>query len=634
MKKYKICLWLLSTLLFLSCDDEIFDDPGSAEPQDKFMIPYHDKPTHFPGIAIYTADMSKENSTEVNSEFVIRNRPTVNVESELVRNGFNSFLKINFQNFKLSSDYVELVVSVFSKLTQRISAPDELLEGVNGVSFRAVSYDVPIKLRAKALDINNNVIASQLFDIKQDSMRLYDFKFDASNLQQIVFNVNTQDQEVTELSNGALGIDDVYLTNNTSEPFTPPTADSEFLSWLKESSIRFFIWNYRQIDDVRGVVLESSDVVDKVSLSGLGFAYSLFILAEEEGILSPSEAKNRILSILKWQQDQNWFDGSAGWHGIPFHYFNKDGSALWPDVSTIDWAMCAAGIRVVRQRYSNDQEIVSIATELLERTNWQDAIDKTTTNEECFNCRGRIAMGFDGQTGEMNPYRWAFGFSEETELVYLEALASGKVDDEIIDLIIREEKNGYLPSWFGAGFTYNWLQLWAGPQEPYFKNSTAAYLNDFNTCKIEFGRPLMGLTACSTIRSVKANGFLEWTQYISNQGGNVSGASSGDVIQISPAPYGAALGLPFQTSSAITALREYVKLGYYHPLLGLPDNVRINNLPNGLDSPVPNWDPFDINIGPLGMAIEQIEQDLIGNYYMQDTAISTNMTKLINSFNN
>ena len=296
--------------------------------------------------------------------------------------------------------------------------------------------------------------------------------------------------------------------------------------------------------------------------------------------------------------------------------------------------MCAAGIRVVRQKYRSDSEIVAITTELLSRSKWEDAIDTTTTNNECYNCCGRIAMGFDGQTGEMNSYRWAFAFSEETELVYLEALASGRVDDSIIDLIIREEKNGYYPSWFGAGFTYNWLQLWAGPQEPYNTNSSAAFLNDFSTCQAEFGRPLMGLTACSTVRSVKTNGFAEWTQYISNQGGNISGAIPSEVIQISPAPYGAALALPFQRNLALSALREYVNIGFYHPLLGLPDNIRINDLPFGLDEAVPNWDPFDINIGPIAMAIEQVQQNSIGDYYMQDNQISNNITKLINSINN
>jgi hypothetical protein len=112
----------------------------------------------------------------------------------------------------------------------------------------------------------------------------------------------------------------------------------------------------------------------------------------------------------------------------------------------------------------------------------------------------------------------------------------------------------------------------------------------------------------------------------------VSGANTAEVIQISPATYGAVLALPFQPSDAIQALREYTKLGYYHPLLGLPDNIRINDLPQNLDVPAPNWNTYDINIGPIAMAIDQYQQNIISNYYMSDSAIVQSLESLIQSF--
>jgi hypothetical protein len=89
--------------------------------------------------------------------------------------------------------------------------------------------------------------------------------------------------------------------------------------------------------------------------------------------------------------------------------------------------MCAAGIRVVKQYYANDAEILAIADELLARPDWTVALDE----------QDKIAMGFNGQTGERNAYRWALDFSEETELVYLEAVASGDLDASIFDAIVR-----------------------------------------------------------------------------------------------------------------------------------------------------------------------------------------------------
>ncbi|HKK80109.1 MAG TPA: hypothetical protein VJ933_10785, partial [Phaeodactylibacter sp.] len=170
-----------------------------------------------------------------------------------------------------------------------------------------------------------------------------------------------------------------------------------------------------------------------------------------------------------------------------------------------------------------------------------------------------------------------------------------------------------------------------GPIEPYKTNATAAFEVDASTSMLVFDRPLMGLTACSTVKEARPEGFLSWSQYISNQGGNVHGASLGGVIQISPAPYGAALALPFTYDKAITALREFADMGYYHEYLGLPDNVRMKNLPEGIQ-PAPNWDPYDINIGPIILAIEQIQENRIGALYLSDAAIQENLDLLIASF--
>ncbi|MGC9342638.1 MAG: hypothetical protein ACP5E3_08065, partial [Bacteroidales bacterium] len=179
---------------------------------------------------------------------------------------------------------------------------------------------------------------------------------------------------------------------------------------------------------------------------------------------------------------------------------------------------------------------------------------------------------------------------------------------------------------------YNWLQLWTGSLEPYRSNSIAAYTTDAATCVDKFGLDLIGLTACATIQDVTENGFINWSRYISNQGSNISGAPTTEVIQISPAPYGAVLALPFIPDKAIEALRGYVDIGYYHPLLGLPDNIRLSNLPIGL-SPSPNWNTFDINIGPVALAIEQYTENRIAALYLGDTAIQTNLSLLTESFN-
>lgn len=612
-------------------DDD--NDSNNQPNNEPYVLPNFSLPVHYPGIAIYTGDMGKNRSTEVNSEWVIRNSQYTKISSEILRSGYNAMHKISFDGFNSGSDYLEFILALHGKLVNRVPVPVEFLDNLSGISFRAVSYGVPIKMTLKAFDIDGNLIKSENFDITTDQMKPYSMIINDQNLHHIAFKILGVNQDLSTFKQGALGIDDVYLNNGNTTPFQPPVDDARFIEWLKKSSINYFLWNYRDVGNGRGVVLESSDETSKVSLSGIGYAYAIYILAENENMITSQLARERVVSMLKWQQGQNWFNGSGGIFGFPLHYYNADGSGIYQNeaaaVSTIDWAICAAGLRTVKQKFLADAEIVDLCNELLNRPMWEETIHTNTNDSYKL---GRISKGLNANNGVKNGQVWADAFSEETEIIYLEALASGKVNNLDLDRIYREQKNGYYVSWFGAGFTYNWLQLWTGSKEPYKSNSIAAYESDATTSNSKFGRPIMGLTACGTISNVTNNGFINWDKYISNQGAFVSGANNAEVIQISPAPYGAVLALPFQPSNAIQALREYVKLGYYHPLLGLPDNLRINDLPQNLDVPVPNWNPYDINIAPIAMAIDQYQQNIISNFYLSDSAIVLSLQSLIQSF--
>jgi hypothetical protein len=612
-----------------SVDDDVTDEPNNGP----YVLPNFSSPVHYPGIAIYTADMGKNRSTEVNSEWVIRNSQYTSISSEILRSGYNSLHKISFDGFNSASDYLEFVVALHGKLVNRVPVPEEFLQNLSGISFRAISYQVPVNITLEAFRIDGTIIKSESFKITPDQMKSYNMTITDQELHHISFKVLGQNQDLSTFKEGAIGIDDIYLNNGSNLSFQPPVDDTQLVEWLKKSSINYFLWNYRDAGNGRGVVLEASDETSRVSLSGIGYAYAVYILAENENMITSELARERVLSMLKWQQGQNWFNGSGGVYGFPLHYYNVDGSGLYQSdaaaVSTIDWAICAAGLRTVKQKFSADAEIVDICNELLNRPMWEESIHTNTNDSYRL---GRISKGFNAINGAKNGQVWADAFSEETEIIYLEALASGKVNNLDLDRIYREQKDGYYVSWFGSGFTYNWLQLWTGAIEPYRSNSNAAYQSDAATCNSKFGMPIMGLTACGTMSNVSNNGFINWDKYIGNQGSFVSGANTAEVIQISPATYGAVLALPFQPSDAIQALREYTKLGYYHPLLGLPDNIRINDLPQNLDVPAPNWNTYDINIGPIAMAIDQYQQNIISNYYMSDSAIVQSLESLIQSF--
>jgi hypothetical protein len=606
-------LFILTVLHLTGCKDtkiEPKDIPPDTTVIMTIMQSLVDSSKYNLGIPLYTADQRKKSWTEFNTSmepFKVGQTWSILRIGEFEENPYmecladgaeGSFgIRMNFFKPSLSKPYL----------------PKELSDKVTGISFNALGY-ADAEITVWVLDENEGIIATEIFDLTELKIKTYSLSFEADKAKEVIFfSKNTS-------NNTKFGIDDVYLTTNNTQSFSPPTSDADFLSWLKRSSFNFFDYNYVQYSGDQGFVLESNTDSDKISLSGLGYAYPIFIIAGEEGYITQNEAKIRVKSMLKWQIDQNWFDGSGGWHGFPHHYFKPDGTYAWPDISTIDWAMCASGIRVAKQFYSNDMEIVAMAEELLARAEWNVALAEDD----------KIAMGFDGNTGVMNDYRWALAFSEETEIVYLEAVASGKLKANIFDAIIRKKQDGFYPSWFGAGFTYNWLQLWTGAMEPYKSNATAAFEIDASSCQEKFGIPVMGLTACSTVGDFASDGFLSWNKYISNQGG-LTRLTNGSVLQISPAPYGAALGLAFTYDQSMTALREFVNMGYYHEYLGLPDNVRMRDLPDGF-SVSPNWDPFDINIGPTILAIEQAGENRVGKAYLSDEKVSEALTLLIESF--
>jgi len=444
------------------------------------------------GIPLYNGDQGKEFWTEFNSEI----RPYWTADAR------GAFHRRHYQNNPYLTCVAEagagnfgVRLALFKTLFDDQPLPRQIAERVTGLSFNVYGY-TDNSLNVRVLDVSGNILTEAVFPLEAMKIKTYSLNFEGTNAKEVLF---------FSYSNGSqdslqFGLDDLYLKTNDSKPFSPPIADADFLSWLKRSSFNFFDWNYVALPGNKGLVLESNTDAEKVSLSGMGYAYAIFIIAAEETYISAEDAKSRVKAMLKWQLDQNWFDGSGGWHGFPHHYFKKDGSYYWADVSTIDWAICAAGIRVVKQHYSNDAEIVSMAEALLARPDWQAALAADD----------KIAMGFNGLSGAMNNYRWALAFSEETELVYLEAVASGDLPASIFNAIVRGKKSGFYPSWFGAGFTYNWLQLWTGPIEPYKTNSIAAFNIDASTYLSAFGLPLMGLTACATIKEARAKGFLNW----------------------------------------------------------------------------------------------------------------------------
>jgi len=127
-------------LLFLNCEK----DSSVTKPKETFELVNLTEPSHYLGIAIYTADMAKNQSTEVNSEWVIRKSASVKTTSEILRKGYNAMQKITIERFINATDYMEFVVAIQGKLVNKVPVPDDFLKDLTGISFRAVSFNTPI----------------------------------------------------------------------------------------------------------------------------------------------------------------------------------------------------------------------------------------------------------------------------------------------------------------------------------------------------------------------------------------------------------------------------------------------------------------------------------------------------------
>jgi hypothetical protein len=501
------------------------------------------------------------------------------------------FLEIAWRRLDGDDYFGGLWLSVFGGIGEdAVFLPREVAADVTGVRLCARAVGRPVRLKLEAKDAARRIIAMEFFEAG-DEWETFAMPLSALRLKELVFVIERRRQLADE---GVLRLDDVSLVCRPGSAWRLPQSDEGILPWAHDRGLRYFLWNYREPAHGLGFVPERSNAPDLISMAGMGYALAAFVIAEDEGLLSAAEARRRVLAMLRWIESLDVESGAAGHHGLPSHFLHPDGSRTGgSEDSTIDWAICAAGVRVARQRYRDDTEVAALCAALLERPDWRQMLRPDN----------RFSHGFRAD-GSPIPYDWGSSFTEEAWLVALEAAATGKVEPSVFDGLNREEREGFWPSWHGSGFTYNWLQLWTGPWEPLAANSRKAYARDAAFCRRELGLSLMGFTACGTFSRMAPDGFLVWDTYEGNTGSDVHLSGEGTVNHRIVCPYGAALAVPFIPETAVPVLAEYVRMGAAHPMIGFADSLRVADLPEGVPGPVPNWTQYAIDTGPAWMAIE------------------------------
>ena len=260
--------------------------------------------------------------------------------------------------------------------------------------------------------------------------------------------------------------------------FSLSPADSEFLHDLSRRTFRYF-WD--QSDPNTGLVLDrarcdGSSVhgrsLDVASTALTGFYLTALCIAADRQWKDISEIRNRVRQALRHLLFRQ--ENVRGWY---YHFTNrKTGVRIWQsELSTIDTAFLLAGVITAQQFFSNDPEIVQLASALYDRVDFLWMFDQST---------GKLRMGWTPETGFLRA-QW----TDYDENAILTILAIGSATNPLPAAswygFRRVEMDLYGYRFVGRGpiFTHQYSQAWlylknlrdgAPFQIDYFQNSVIA----------------------------------------------------------------------------------------------------------------------------------------------------------------
>lgn len=193
---------------------------------------------------------------------------------------------------------------------------------------------------------------------------------------------------------------------------TPPKgASDKLLDDFQRRACRYF---YEMADPNSGLVRDRASANEPYapsvsSIAATGFGLSALAIAAGRGYLDPSTAQTRARTTLKFlceHVDQE--------HGFFYHFLDSaSGKRIWrSEASSVDTAWLLCGV-LHSSAYWQDAEIRKLASELLNRADWQWMLDADRT----------LCHGWTPESGFLS-YRWD-SYSEGLAM-YLLAISSEK----------------------------------------------------------------------------------------------------------------------------------------------------------------------------------------------------------------
>jgi len=315
---------------------------------------------------------------------------------------------------------------------------------------------------------------------------------------------------------------------------------------LDEIEKAHFLYFWEQANPQTGLVKDRFNVRSSgngavASIAATGFGLTALCIAERNGYVPSSDARNRVLATMRFL-----------WKKLPTHrgFFShfanlNTGDRIWDsEVSSVDTAILLAGALACRMHFEAHSEISKLAFEIFNRVDWTWLSEDTSV----------LTHGWTPENGFL-PNRW--DFYSELMMVYLLGLGSSTYPLPVEAwnswkrVIFEYEGLRYIGS-FAPLFVHQYSQAWfdfRGKRDKYadyFENSRIATEAHRRFCLglakqfPDYSDDLWGITA-----SDSQNGYVIWG------GPPALGPIDGTVV-----PCATGGSLPFLPEATLRVLRN------------------------------------------------------------------------------
>ncbi|HUE84408.1 MAG TPA: glucoamylase family protein [Pyrinomonadaceae bacterium] len=405
---------------------------------------------------------------------------------------------------------------------------------------------------------------------------------------------------------------------------TTKTLSADDHAFLADLSRRSFLFFWEQADPKTGLVADRARASGEAypdthrskniaSSAATGFGLTALCIAAERGWIDRKAARHRVRTTLRFYAEQSPHE--RGWF---YHFVDRTtGERAWrSEISTIDTALLLAGALTTRQCFSQDPEIVKLATLIYDRVDFPYMLAGNSL---------LISHGWRPETGFIK-HTWNH-YSEHT---ILQMLAIGSPTHPINRgawlswrrMFITYAGHTYMTFPYAPLFVHQYSQAWIDyrdqeeswyPHVNYFENSVKATLAHREFCLSladkfpGYTENVWGITA-----SDSAKGYRAWG------GPPASRGIDGTVVPC--APGGSLMFTPDITLAALRTMHE--KWGdkiYDH--YGFVDAFNPNT---GWVNP----DVIGIDVGITLLSAENLRTGRVWRWFMRNKEIPRAM-KLI-----